>query len=194
MWPTIMFLDSGCLNNWKNDIAGKVWLVWCDSMRSQAEQSLQTWIPEQPMLMSIPCPKGSVLLTLRWTVMYCSFPWAVRWGETSWTHKCCAGLKVSWSTMNSPVQRKPKWAMVRAAHKTHCIENLCRGWMSTSSSYVKANLWDAGLDWIWMASRPLCSQRAPFSGSDRPMSMWSALTSYRCLRIVPCSRPLASAR
>ena len=45
-----------------------------------------------------------------------------------------------------------------------------------------------------MAQRPLCSQRVPFSGSDRPMSMCSALTPYRYLRIVPCWRPLASAR
>ena len=53
-------------------------MAQCDSMRSQAEQALQTWVPEQPMITLIPYPKGSVLLTLRWTVTYCSCPWAVR--------------------------------------------------------------------------------------------------------------------
>ena len=189
-----MLLDSGCLNSWKNGTVGETWLAQYDCMKSQAEQAPQTWVPEQPMITSIPCPKGSVLLTLRWTVMYCSPPWAVRWGVTSWTHKCHAGSKASWSTVNLPVQRKPKWAMVRAAHKTCFAGILYRGQASASSSYVKANFQDTVLDWIWMAWRPLCSQTTLLSGSDRPMLMCSTLTPCRYLRIIPCWRPLASAR
>ena len=194
MWPTIMLLESGCPDSWKNGTVGEDCLAGWDCMRSQAEQATQTWVPEQPMITSIPCPNGSVLLTLRWIVMYYSSPWAVRLGATFWTHKCHAETKISWCTVNSHIQRKLMWAIVRAAHKTCFVRNLCRGQASNSSSYVKASLWDAGLDWICMTWRPLCSWRVSFSRSDRSMLMYSTLIPYRYLRIVLCWRPLASAR
>ena len=106
--------------------------------------------------------------------MYHSSDWVVRLDVTSWTHKCHVGSKHSWSTINLPVQRRPKWAMVRVAHKTFCTGNWCRGQASTSRSYMKASLWDSGLDWICMVQRHLCSWSAPLSGSERPMSMCSA--------------------
>ena len=59
---------------------------------------------------------------------------------------------------------------------------------------MKASLQDAGLNWVCMVLRPLCNWRVPFSGSDRPISMCSALTPYRYPRIVPCWRSLASSR
>ena len=104
IWPAGLWWDS-----WKKGAVGEACFTWWDCRMSHMVQALQTWVPEQLMITSMPCPKGSVLLILRWMVMYHSSDWAVRLGVMSWMHKCLVGLKPSWSTMNSSVQRRLKW-------------------------------------------------------------------------------------
>ena len=95
MWPTIVSLESGQPASWKNSAVGEACFTQCNCIGSHAVQAPQTWVLEQPMITLTSCLKGSVLLILRWTVMYCSSDWTERLGITSWMHKCHVGLKHS---------------------------------------------------------------------------------------------------
>ena len=83
MCPIITSLESSWSDSWKMGTAGEAHYIQWDCIRSHAVHALQTRVPEQPMIMSMPCPKGSVLLVLRWMVMYPSSDLAVRLGVTS---------------------------------------------------------------------------------------------------------------
>ena len=62
MWPTITILESGWPYSWKKGAVGEAYFAQWAYIKSCAAQAPQTWVPEQPMITMIPCPKGSVLL------------------------------------------------------------------------------------------------------------------------------------